>query len=199
MHRFASMFLCTLLSATGKAQDEHPFLEYFGITVQEGRVLLDWTMVGGSTCDGSEVERSTDGESFSRVHRIEGLCGDPDVSVPFEWSDEDPPELSTLFYRIVFGSEGRSSVKSVRFAQLTTSAQRFFPSPTDGQATLLLNVSASATVDLVVRDLQGRTVMELGELNGREHHLDVAVLHAGTYTYVAEADGRRFSGRFVKY
>lgn len=177
---------------------EHPFIESFELAVQEGRVLVQWVMKGGSTCDGSAVERSIDGVSFDVVHRIDGLCGDPSVAVPFSFADEDPPELSTLHYRIELGSEGRSSVKSVRFEQLTRSEQRFFPSPTRGEATLLLNVPQGEAVELRVIDAGGRVVMERDGLTGNRHALDLHDLGAGVYSYVAVTDGRRFSGRFVK-
>ncbi|MBK9177466.1 MAG: T9SS type A sorting domain-containing protein [Flavobacteriales bacterium] len=197
MYRYAALLFAMSTMPTW-AQDEHPFIESFTLTVQEGRVLVQWVMKGGSTCDGSEVERSTDGETFSVVHRIEGLCGDPEVPVSFSWADAAPPELSTLFYRIQLGTEGRSSVKQVRFDQLTSSAQRFYPSPTSGETSLLLNIPASAQVELVIADAAGRVVLQRAGLVGRSHALDLRHLPAGAYTYVAEADGRRFAGRFVK-
>lgn len=181
------------------AQDaEHPFIESFTLTVQDGRVLVDWVMKGGTSCDGSEVERSLNGVDFVRVHRIEGICGDPTVPVPFSWADEEPVELSTLHYRIVFGSQGRSSTKSVSFDQLVRSEQRFFPSPADASATLLLKVPASAQVDLLIADAAGRVMLRREGLVGARHELDLYAFPAGSYSYVAVADGRRFEGRFVK-
>lgn len=199
MFRCNALMMMAMVASPVYAQDEHPYIESFTLTVQEGRVLVQWVMKGGSTCDGSEVERSLDGVHFSRVHRIEGLCGDPSVAVPFLWADAEPVELSTLHYRIVFGTEGRSSVKSVRFGQLTTSAQRFFPSPTEGMATLLLNVPASASVTLEIFDAGVRLASRSEQMVGREHALDLRGLPAGAYTYVAVADGRRLVGRFVKH
>ncbi len=191
---FLSLFVLQL-----RAQEaEHPFIESFTLTVQEGRVQVDWVMKGGTSCDGSEVERSVNGSDFTPVHRIEGICGDPNVPVPFSWADEDPVELSTLSYRIVFGSQGRSSVKSVRFDQLLASDQRFYPSPTSGSATLLLNVPASAKVDLMIADASGRVVLRWESLVGARHELQLSSLPAGTYSYVASADGLRFEGRFVR-
>jgi hypothetical protein len=199
MHKAVALASLILFALPGKAQsDEHPFIESFTLTVQEGRVLVQWTMKGGSTCDGSTVERSADGETFVPVHRIEGLCGDPEVAVPFSWADADPPELSTLCYRIVFAAEGRSSVKSVRFDQLNRSELRLYPSPTDGLSTLLLRVSASAQVELRVSDANGRLVIERLKQVGRSHVIDLAGFAAGSYAVTAIADGQRFDARVVK-
>lgn len=192
------LILSFLVPGLQAQESEHPFIESFTLTVQEGRVQVDWVMKGGTSCDGSEVERSLNGVDFVRVHRIEGICGDPGVPVAFTWVDESPVELSTLHYRIVFGSQGRSSVKSVRFDQLVASGQKFFPSPTTGPATLLLKVPASAKVDLLVVDATGRVMLRREGLVGARHELELSGFAAGTYSYVANADGLRFEGRFVR-
>ncbi|MBK7247105.1 MAG: hypothetical protein IPI05_05505 [Flavobacteriales bacterium] len=52
-------------------------------------VLVNWTIHGGSTCDGQDVERSTDSVNFVMVHRIQGICGSSESSTPYTWFD--PP------------------------------------------------------------------------------------------------------------
>jgi hypothetical protein len=181
------------------AQDEeHPFIRTFTLLVVDDRILVSWTMTGGSTCDGSEVLRSTNGVDFTPVHSIEGICGDEFSDVPFSWWDNTPPEFSTIHYRIKFGFLGSSSIKTVEFAQLTTSQQRFFPSPMREEATLVLNIPASASVDLVIFDAAGRLVWEQQGLVGRTHRITLPGVPAGLYTYLARTDGRSFQGRFVK-
>jgi hypothetical protein len=184
--------------ASSAQDDEHPFIRTFTLTVLDGRIHVAWTMQGGSTCDGSEVLRSTDGVDFITAHRIDGICGDASLDVPFSWMDDAPPEFSTLSYRIKLGNEGFSSVKTVDFTQLTSSDQRFFPSPMRDDATLLLNVPASARVDLLIFDMGGRIVWEREGLVGREHRIELRDVRAGMYGYVARSEGRMFQGRFVK-
>lgn len=191
--------LSALVPGVVVAQEgEHPFIKTFDLTVLDGRVQVEWTMQGGSSCDGSEVLRSTNGVDFTAIHRISGICGDPLFDVPFGYRDDSPPELSRIYYRINLGFDGFSSIKSVDFAQLNETQQRFFPSPVRTTATLLLNVAGSASVDLLVFDNGGRQVLERQGLVGREHELDLSFLHAGVYGYVATVEGRRFQGRFVK-
>jgi hypothetical protein len=86
----------------------------------------------------------------------------------------------------------------VAFTQLTQSDQRFFPSPMREEATLLLNVPASARVDLLIFDMGGRIVWEREGLVGREHRIALPGVQAGVYGYVARSEGRTFQGRFVK-
>jgi hypothetical protein len=178
--------------------EEHPYIKSFDLTVLDGRIHVVWTMQGGSTCDGSEVLRSTDGVDFAAIHSISGICGDAQLDVPFGWTDEAPREFSTLYYRIKLGNQGFSSVKSVAFTQLTSSDQRFYPSPVQDEATLLLNVPSSAQVDLWVFDASGRVVLERTGLAGREHRISLFGEASGLYSYLAVSDGKRFTGTFVK-
>jgi hypothetical protein len=132
------------------------------------------------------------------VHRIEGLCGDPFIARSYGWFDPAPPEFSTVHYRVKLGFDGYSSVKSVRFDQLVISDQLFFPNPANDQATLVLNLPASASVDLLVFDAQGHVVWELKNNSGPHISLVLAALPAGLYTWLAVSNEQRITGRFVK-
>lgn len=177
---------------------EHPFIAAYTLTELEGSIRIDWTMQGGSTCNGQDIERSTDGVIFENVHRIAGICGDPSASVPFSWLDASPPAFSTVYYRIKLGFDGYTSVKSLVFDQLTASTQRFFPSPVIDIATLALNIGQGDVVDLVILDASGRVILERPGLVGSVQRLELSALPQGTYMFVAISSARRFVGRFVK-
>ncbi len=177
---------------------EHPFLGAYELTELEGRVRISWTIVGGSTCNGQEVERSLDGISFTSVYRVDGICGSVSEPVPYECVDVAPPELSELYYRVKLGLDGYSSVKSIVFDQITTSDQRFYPSPTTGAATLVLRVASGTAVTLQVWDAGGRVVLERSGLSGPSIQLDVSAERSGAYTYRAITPGRAYTGRFVR-
>ncbi len=191
------LLFALVCSFNGIAQ-EHPFIATFELTELEGRIRIDWTMAAGTTCNGTEVERSTDGTSFAKVYRIDGICGSGTEPVPYFWLDEAPPELSTVYYRIKLGINGYSSVKSVVFDQLTTSDQRFFPSPMSDEATLILNISTSATMDVLVHDATGRIAFQRTGAPGPLVRISLVGHSSGVFTYRAESDGRVFTGTIVK-
>lgn len=147
----------------------------------------------------SEVERSTDGVVFAPVHRIDGICGDPLIARSYAWVDQEPPEFSTVHYRVKLGFDGYTSIKAVVFDQLTTSDQRFFPSPMTGEATLVVNVRSLATIDLRIWSSSGQLVFERVGATGPAVPISMAEAPAGVYVYQAASDGRLFVGRFVKY
>lgn len=186
-----------LLYSQATAQ-EHPFLIRYELTELSGGISIEWTMQGGSTCNGQDVERSTNGVDFVPVHRILGICGDPTVAVPFSWLDDAPPEFSTVYYRLKLGIDGYSSVQKVEYDQLETSAQRFFPSPVLDAATLLLNVPTGDRVDLLIWGPSGRLIRDRRNLTGARIALDLSDLPAGVYNYKASSGDKLFSGRFVK-
>jgi hypothetical protein len=177
---------------------EHPFIAAYELTVFDGGIRIDWTIQGGSTCNGQDVERSTDGIDFTQVHRIEGICGSTSEPLPYGWVDDAPPEFSTVYYRVKLGSDGYTSVKSVLFNQLTTSDQRFFPSPMADEATLLLNIPSSASFDLIVWDAAGRVVFQRAGVQGNHIRFGLPGVAAGAFSYQASSEGRLFKGRFVK-
>lgn len=177
---------------------EHPYIASYTLTEFDGSIRIAWVIQSGSTCNGQDVERSTDGVTFTKVHRIEGICGDPSVAVPFNWFDQAPPEFSTIYYRIKLGLDGYTSIKSVVFDQLTTSEQRFFPSPMGGEATLVLHIGSVATFDLRIWNSGGDLVYERLAVNGPSVRISMPDEAAGVYLYQAESDGRLFFGRFVK-
>lgn len=177
---------------------EHPIIASYTLTEFDGGIRIDWTTQGGSTCNGQDVERSTDGVSFTAVHRIDGICGNTSQPVPYDWIDNAPPEFSTVYYRVKLGLDGYTSVRSIVFDQLTTSDQRFFPSPMNGEATLVLNVRGNAAVDLFIWDSAGRLAVQSTALNGPIIPINLSGSASGVYTYRAISDRRVFEGRFVR-
>lgn len=201
MRTFATYLLLSLIVLIGGGNvsaQEHPFLSEYSLNELPNGVLITWTIHGGTTCDGQEVQRSTDSLNFTRIHLIQGICGSPDSSTPYIWFDPSPPEFSKVYYRLKLGFDGYSSVKSVFFQQLNESKQRFFPNPVSDVATLIVDVPLNTTVDVRIRNTAGALVWERLAQPGPAVELDVNELPAGPYVYQAIGNGRSFSGRFVK-
>lgn len=196
MNRMALMAWWLLLPVFAPAQ-EHPFLSFFTVKEGFGTVVLDWEMIAGNTCDGIDILRSEDGTGFDVAGRIMGICGDIDEPVPYGWIDTDPPELTTVYYRLRLGLNGFSSIQEVDLVHLVSDDHRFLPSPMQGEGLLLLRVPASGQVDLRITDSSGRQVFHESGLRGGRHAVRLPNAQAGTYFYDAVSGDRRFRGRFV--
>ena len=201
MRTLITYLLFSLVAMAGAGNvlaQEHPFLSEYSLNELPKGVLITWTIHGGTTCDGQEVQRSTDSLNFTRMYLIQGICGSPESSTPYNYFDPSPPEFSKVYYRLKLGFDGYSSVKSMFFQQLNESEQRFFPNPVVDAATLIVNVPLNATVDVRIRNMAGALVWERLAQPGPAVELNVEELPAGLYVYQAVGNGRTFSGRFVK-
>jgi hypothetical protein len=194
----ATMSLLLAVLSTGAAAQEHPFLVVYEVTEIDGAIQVEWVMQGGNTCNGQDVERSSNGTEFASVFHIEGICGDANIAVPYRFIDRTPPELSIVYYRIKLGFDGYSSVKTVLYTQLNTTDQRFYPSPMREAATLVLRVPVATPIDLRIWDAGGRLVHERIKVPGPSVEIRIPDLASGAYSYQAIADGRTFNGRFQK-
>lgn len=195
--RRAVVVLATVLSVAPAQAQEHPFLADFSAIVREDQVQLEWTMVAGTTCDGTQVERAVNGGDWQVVGGISGLCGDVNAPVAYDWTDDGPQELSTLAYRLKLGAQGYSSTQQVRFERLTLRDHLAFPSPADEQVVLLFREAGTAQGVLDVFDRTGRPVMAPLQVRGERAELDVRAWPAGIHHYRATYGGRVHAGRFT--
>lgn len=187
-----------LLGSLPASAQEHPFLSQFDVSQLDGAVRLEWTMVAGNTCTDTRIHRSVNRGAFEVVGLLSGICGDITTPKQYNWTDVAPVEVSFLAYRLELGTNGNSSVQELFFDQLVSSEQLFFPSPVEDRAALVLRTDLNGTVDLRVWDLSGRLRLERLSARGAQHELDLGAWPSGLYVYEANADGKRFTGRFLK-
>lgn len=191
------LIFCLLLihAALSKAQ-EHPFLSRFELREGDGWVSIDWTMIGGNTCDGTRIMRSTDSLNFETVGTISGLCGDIVEPVPYNFIDHTAPEMATLYYRLELGLNGYSSIKRIDLQRLSSVEHRFQPSPVNDHGELLLRVDPDQQVEIQFFDAQGGSMTTISGRGGR-HPIDVSQWPAGVYFYQVRAADLFVQGKFV--
>jgi len=193
-------FICCALWALpfsfhAQAQ-EHPFLSRFGLLEGDGQVIIDWTMIAGSTCDGIVIERSLDSILFEPVGRIFGLCGAIAEPVEYRYVDGDPPEFRKVYYRIELGGNGYSSIRSILLERLFSAEHLFVPSPVSGVGVLLLRVPPETVFSVEFWSASGMLQHRV-EARGSRVEVPTDGWEPGTYLYKASTGGQRFVGRFV--
>jgi len=83
--------------------------------VVEDQIRLNWAIYGGNTCEGTLIQRSGDGLSFETIGEIAGICGSPDVDVPYVFYDERPLTNRVNYYRLELGSQGYTTILPVEY------------------------------------------------------------------------------------
>jgi hypothetical protein len=148
--------LLALSSTFLQAQQVHPIVaDFSGISVRNA-IRINWTIIGGNTCNGTLIQRSPDGNSFETIGEIAGICGSPDVDVPYVFIDENPEANQTNYYRLELGSQGFTTLLTVDF----------FPLNDDGYSLILDNISSKATI-YFNNPNQLTTAFELFTLDGK--------------------------------
>ncbi len=104
--------------ANAQGQQAHPIITYFTAVSVNANVQLNWSVKGGNTCNGIWIQRSSDGISYENIGEIPGICGSPDVDVPYVFIDEDPISWQKNFYRLELGSQGYTTPVTIDYFPL---------------------------------------------------------------------------------
>lgn len=189
-----ALLAIALLGSDANGQ-EHPYLSRFELTEQQGAVRVEWTMIGGNTCFDIEVWRGLDPSALERIGTISGLCGHIVEPVDYAFNDGSPPEFSLLFYRLVLGSAGPSSIKSLDFRQVTSSEIRLVPDVNIAGVNVYLDLSNSAEVELRCWTVDGKLIITKYRLVGRTHFIPMPTISSGVIIVQATSNGRMITGR----
>ncbi len=161
-------------------------LNTFTATPKGGQVLLQWNTQSERNNDYFSVERSSDGHLFEAIGQVKGN-GSSTTLQSYRHSDLHPKN-GLNYYRLrqvdYDKKEAYSKVISVLFGQSTRVAV-FAPNPSlTGLTRLTYIAGTESTLNLTVRDLSGRTVMQQSrEVSEGENQLslDCSALSKGTY------------------
>ena len=105
------------------------FIGDFRIAESDYKVLLQWIIREGNTCDGVRVYRSADSIFFEEIGRIEGVCGSPYSAVAYDFTDSVPLLNRKSFYRLELGNLGISETLSIMLVDFSANNYRVVPHP----------------------------------------------------------------------
>jgi hypothetical protein len=164
--RFAGwmgLLLLAFLPMSLRAQvTSDPYLEHFSIGKDErGHVFLHWVMRPGTTCEGINVMRSTNGMDYALIHEIPGICGGPSTSISYDYVDEMPVANYTNHYRLELGNIGTTAVRSIDVIALNKEGFSMRPSPLVDNGRIYFNNPRQAQCRLSLTNMNGITVHEL--------------------------------------
>ncbi len=127
---------------------------------------LNWETVNEENFDRFEIERSSNGSTFSAVGTKQPLPGGFQFKKQYNYFDDlSNVSGSVFYYRLrMVDADGQfkySNVIMIRREQKAISGLLISPNPVyNGAATIRFNAKTSATVDIRVMDMTGRTVLQ---------------------------------------
>jgi len=170
--------------------------KFFAVQLDE-TVFLRWTITAGNTCEDTYIERSTDGISYERIGLIGGICGSPDQSITYEFTDSLPLVNRTSFYRLELGYYGYSSPHTVTFSRYNEQGFVLAPNPFTEYTRLAFENKTGEEYTLVITDMQGRIVEEMMTLKD-EFIIKRKNLPSGVYFFQTSTMSRiPYTGKLV--
>lgn len=186
-----------ILSWQVQSQEANAILsQYFAVQVDD-RIFLRWTITAGNTCEDTRIERSIDGFSYERIGLIGGICGSPDQSVTYEFSDTLPMPNQLVYYRLYLGQYGFTSPQTVEFIQYNDQGFLLAPNPFRDQTRLTFENKLGEEHTLVIIDIQGHIVSEMIS-SGNTFIIPRGNLRSGTFYFKVSRGGQAiFDGRLL--
>jgi len=179
-------------------------INYFTGAKQNGNHLLNWKVSCTNTPTATmELERSSDGRTYTSVYSITATA--LQCQQPFNHTDVQPA-AGVNYYRLKLtdanGKVTYSSIVSLINATKGFDIRSIAPNPiVGGKFNLQVSAAQSANMQLVITDMQGRTLQQQNaSLTAGFNVVPVNVrsLAAGTYQVVIyTAEGRAGVQRFV--
>jgi len=167
-----------LYSVTLFSQTPHPIVRYLNVDLVSEQVRLSWVITGGNTCSGIIIQRSVDGQFFETIGSIDGICGSPDVDVPYVFVDPDPVANQNNYYRLELGTQGYSRPVSIEFVPLNNEGYSVKYDLTSRVATVYFENDANDKVSYSLFSISGQRIFE-GTSNNSKITLDLSQ-HAAT-------------------
>jgi hypothetical protein len=139
-------------------------LTRFAAVRNGGNALLTWSTASEKNNAGFEVQVSTDGRSFRKLHFLEPASPSSAERRDYVYNDVEAGKTGLRYYRLrqvdLDGAASFSPVRTVDFGKLDGTSLTAMPNPFSSQ--LLLNVQTRTASDaslLTVTDATGRTVL----------------------------------------
>jgi uncharacterized repeat protein (TIGR01451 family) len=141
-------------------------LTSFTASLEGEAVALAWSTATETNNAGFDVERSTDGETFTTIGFELGV-GTTEEAQSYRFVDREAPFATTLFYRLrQVDTDGTFEYSPVVEVEVTPSAVALLPvapNPVSASARLRYELPEATAVRLQVFDLLGRRVATLAD------------------------------------
>lgn len=156
-------------------------------------VKLNWTTSGDANNSSFEIERSTDGTSFSTIGTVMAVPANGGSDQNYSFADAKPA-AGNNYYRLkemnIAGTYSFSSVKLVQFTKSETSAFKVYPNPVRASAVTLLAGTSYQQLNVRIMNIVGQlqTQKTYTNVNGNIS-VDISSLQKGIYFVAVNADG----------
>jgi hypothetical protein len=143
-----------LASHTAFAQTT-TILDRFRVSQLNGKVILEWVISSGSTCNGIRIYRSTDSVDFNLIGAILGECGSISEPVLYTFTDSLPVSNRINYYQLELGGNGSSEIVSIEIIGTDQGDYQIRPHPVNNESGIYFNNSNNSNCQLRIFNIYG--------------------------------------------
>ena len=176
------VILLLMLERTSACAQENLIIDTYSVFENNSKVYLDWVIKSGNTCNGINIQRSTDSINFSSLAHIEGVCGNLSSPQPFSFIDEAPVNNSLNYYRLELGGKGYTRTLVVDVIGFNADAYQLRPNPANEHARLYFDNPGKESVKFNLYDQNGKELITL-QVNEEYLDIDTAKLSSGLFVF----------------
>ena len=186
MHTYTKQILTLFITMTCGLFLSQSILDDFAIDLNQGKVLLAWTIKSGNVCNGIQIYRSSNEDSvnFELIEDIQGVCGDLSSAVTYTFTDETPIPNKVNYYKLLLGQEF-SNVLGIEVLLIPVGSYLLKPQPVRNSSALYFNNSNNHNFELKIFDDFG-SIVYLHETYSNKFLLDSTMVASGLYYFTLE-------------
>src|SRR5688572_5215656 len=176
----------------------------FTAAKKTGEVALTWETASEKNNSGFEVQVSTDGKHYEALAFVASRNGNASNSQRYAYNHKTANKEGLVYYRLkqvdLNGESEYYTAKVVDLGRIASSVNTF-PNPFQNSFELNLSAPATATADILVVDMTGKTVYTAKqELTKGANTIKVELSNqpAGIYLLKAAASNQTYTNRLVK-
>jgi len=166
-------------------------LTSFSAQTYKGEIVLNWKTATETNNKGFEVQRSTDGSSYTTIGFVEGHGTSTNVH-EYRFTDPTAHKLSSAYYRLrqvdFSGTFEYSQVIEIKdIAPVDFKVSQNYPNPFNPTTTIDFSIPENSQVTISVYNLIGQKIATLfnGKISAGNHKVDFNAedLTSGIYVY----------------
>jgi hypothetical protein len=157
-------------------------LSQYTLSAADGKVIIEWTIAKGNTCQGVGIYRSADSTLFEQIGEISGICGSNETSVSYSFVDEAPVANAINYYRLSLGFLGESAVLSITVIDLGNTKVQIWPNPMGDAGQIVFKNDQNEKHRLMVYQTDGRFLFD--QLSSQAYFpLNLTAYPTGVYLF----------------
>jgi len=179
-------YVLLIMSCYSCFAQNNAILGNFTLFEAQGKVTLAWSIVKGSTCNGINIHRSTDGLHYVQVGEIPGVCGSSSEPLYYSFVDENPKKNSINYYKLELGNYGDSQVLPIEIIDIENNGYQIRPNPISSTGRIYYDNDRKEVHQLIFFQLNGAVLLDI--LSEQDYFdVDVSSFTAGIYLFTISA------------